>query len=146
MRYLLLVVLLLSACESAPALPQISGPQEGEVYENKLTRERIQIDRVGVGFELKSHYLRSDSLVKAEMTDSTGKVMQSYFTAGFRTRPIYRGAGDSTAKSVAYLTDDRIKLSGGGWWIDGELHRYMPIKWANIKTAEEIETDYTLID
>lgn len=49
------------------------GPQEGDIYENRLTRERIKIEAVGEGAELEERYERLSEYVDSTTTSTALK-------------------------------------------------------------------------
>ena len=79
-KYLLPALLLLAGCAT--------GPEPGNIYENRLTGERIEIDSVGVCGELLAYYesIPEDQLAAGPVmnaTDSTGTCF-SYRTEDVR--------------------------------------------------------------
>lgn len=124
----LLLLLTLSACES--------GPQVGDVYEHKLTQERIQIEHVGIGSDLRERFDFEDEVARTTATDDDGDLMPIYFTGGLAVRPIYREGADSTLASVGYYTEEQMRIEGGR----------IAIRWGNILNVADLEADYTLVD
>lgn len=161
MRYLILLTLLLSACESVPALPQISGPQEGDVYEHKLTRERVQIDRVGIAHELAQGY-RNDEARRREAFTVGVEVQDAYYLSGDIVMPSYAGeddvrfdpqtmerhSPDTTSQSAAYLEQrgNYVIEQMRSDLIDRFLMEDIEYRVARILPVADLETDYILID
>jgi hypothetical protein len=153
MRYLLPALLLLAACQT--------GPQPGDVYEHKLTRERIQIDRVGVGHDLMQSY-REDEARRLEALTFDGEVSDVYYLTGEVVVPSYVGdediqfdpqtlelvRPDTTARSVAYLErrSNYVTEQMRSDLFDRFLMDDIPYSVARILPVEDLERDYTRID
>jgi hypothetical protein len=150
---LLLLTLTLWACQA--------GPQVGDVYEHKLTRERIQIDGVGVGYELARSY-REDEQQRREALTLDGAVQDFYYLSGDIVVPSYAGEDDArfdpqtmerhrpdtTAQSAAYLEQrgNYVTEQMRSDLIDRFLMEDIEYRVARILPVADLETDYTLID
>lgn len=117
MKKLLFATLLLTACH----------PQEGDVYENLLTRERIQIDRIGVCGELEESYDRiTDALIDNSELSSSELLRNNII------KPPALLADDREAECFAYEEFTSTEYGSGTLMI--------------IEEIEELEQNYTRIN
>ena len=112
------ILILLVAC----------GPQEGNIYENRLTEERIKIEAVGEGAELEEKYEGM-----SEYFDST---LTSIALKARLLRPPMLSDADSAKMCFAYEeTSEHLTTTGGH---DVTVMRIEPIS--------ELEENYRKVD
>jgi hypothetical protein len=104
------------------------GPQEGDIYENRLTRERIKIEAVGEGAELEERYERLSEYVDSTTTSTALKARL--------LRPPMISDADSAKMCFAYekISEHLTNMDGH----DVTVMRIEPIS--------ELEENYRKID
>lgn len=122
-----------------------SPPDEGDIYENKLTKERIEIARVGTCSDLEYFYEGyNDHIgVMVERGDySTGIAITLAVMPSARYSP-----SDSLSQCFAYEYEDAISAPGGSdWIIDGKRYGRVPVTMAAIEPLSVLESDYTKVE
>jgi len=104
------------------------GPKEGDIYENRLSRERIKIEAVGEGAELVERYERLSEYVDSTTTSTALK-------ARLLRPPMFSDA-DSAKMCFAYEeTSEHLTTIGGH---DVTVMRIEPIS--------ELEENYRKVD
>ena len=104
------------------------GPQEGDIYENRLTRERIKIEAVGEGAELEKTY--------EEMSEYFDSTLTSTALKARLLRPPMLSDADSAKMCFAYEeTSEHLTTTGGH---DVTVMRIEPIS--------ELEENYRKVD
>lgn len=104
------------------------GPQEGDIYENLLTGERIKIEAVGEGAELEERYERMSEYVDSTITSTALKARL--------LRPPMISDADSAKMCFAYEKDSEHLTTMNGH--DVTVMRIEPIS--------ELEENYRKID
>ena len=78
MKKIFFLILLVLSCTNQNPINTKTHPSPKDIYENKLTRERIKIEKVGLGKDINNHYseilneikkLKIDSEIKLQMMD-----------------------------------------------------------------------------
>ena len=114
-------------------------PTAEEIYENKLTRERIKIDRVGIGKELRDFYERMNKTMEEVSSDPTLRFLM--------LRVPVISDDDTLKQCIAY--EEKTSLSAGSgkvWTFKGKKYDEIPVIYAKIITVEKLKNDYTKVD
>jgi len=129
--FLFLMIILIISCNG--------NPTEKEIYENKLTRERIKIDRVGIGKELREFYEGMNKTMKEVSSDPSLRLLM--------LRVPVISDDDTLKQCVAY--EEKTSISAGGgkvWTFQGKEYDSVPVTYAKIISVEKLKNDYTKVD
>ncbi|GEM_PF-6703265 len=129
--FLFLILIMITSCKS--------NPTEKEIYENKLTRERIKIDRVGIGKELREFYEGMNKTMEEVSSDPSLRLLM--------LRVPVISDDDTLKQCVAY--EEKTSISAGGgkvWTFQGKEYDNVPVTYAKIISVEKLKNDYTKVD
>ena len=130
-EFLFLVVIMLFGCKNEPTLD--------EIYENKLSRDRIKIDRIGLGNELRDFYEGMNESMKEISSDPSLRLLMLRI-------PVV--SDDDTLKHcIAYEEKGYISPGNGKVWkFERKEYDEVPVTYAKIISIEQLEKEYVKIE
>ncbi len=129
--FLLIIIILFCGCKNEP--------KPDEVFENRLTKERIKIDRVGLGKELRDFYEGMNAKMEEISSDPALRLLVLRV-------PIIND--DDTLKQCIVYEEKGYISAGSGkvWKIDGKEYDDVPVTYAKIISIEQLEKAYIKIE
>lgn len=114
-------------------------PTPEEIFENKITKDRIKIERVGLGRELRDFYEGMNAKLKEISTDPALTLLVSRV-------PIIND-DDTIKHCIAYEEKGSISAGDGkAWKFEGKEFDEVPVTYAKIISIEQLEKDYIKIE
>ena len=129
--FLLIIIILFCGCKNEP--------KPDEVFENRLTKEYIKIDRVGLGKELRDLYKGMNAKMEEISSDPALRLLVLRV-------PIIND-DDTLKQCVAYEEKGYISAGiGKVWKIDGKEYDDVPVTYSKIISIEQLKKDYIKIE
>ena len=129
--FLLILIILVCGCKNEP--------KRDEIYENKLSKERINVDRVGIGRELRDFYEGINAKIKDISSDPALGLLVLRV-------PIIND-DDTLKQCIAYEEKGYISAgSGKVWKFQENEYDEVSVTYAKIISIEQLEKDYIKIE
>ena len=128
---LLTIVIMVCGCKNEPT--------PDEIFENRLTKERIKIERVGIGKELYDFYEGMNTKMEELSTDPALRLLVLRV-------PVINDE-DTLKQCIAYEEKGSISVGNGKvWMFEGEEYEEVPVTYAKIISIEQLNKDYIKIE
>lgn len=129
--FLLTILILMCGCKNEPTAD--------EIYENKLSSERIKIDRVGLGKELRDFYEGMNTKMEELSTDPGLRLLV--------LRVPVINDDDTLKHCIAYEEKGYIPAENGKvWMFEGKEYDEFPVTYVKIISIEQLENDFIKIE
>lgn len=126
-----LILLVIFGCDNSP--------KENEVYENKLTRERIKIEKIGQGKELCEFYELMNKTMKEVSSDVALRILM--------LRVPIISDDDTLQQCIAYEEKGSISARAGKTWsINGKESDNVPVTYMKIISIDKLKIDFVKVE